>query len=68
MATKSEKKLRSLLSKAGYQLSKSRVKNSTLNNMGGYMITDTATKRVIAGNRYELQLGDVEIYARDLQR
>ena len=57
---KSEKQLRDQLRKAGYTLKKSRVKNTNVDNLGGYMIINTWNNTVEAGSRFELQLEDVE--------
>lgn len=54
-----EKQIRRALSKAGYALRKSRVRNINIDNMGGYMIVDVAGNYVAFGSRYELTLEDV---------
>lgn len=66
MTTKSKKQLRTLLSKAGYQLRKGRGKTNA-DNLGGYMIIDANTNAVIAGSRFELTLEDVEIFIKEEQ-
>lgn len=53
-----ERKLRRILSKAGYSLHKSRTAISP-DNLGGYMIVDASTNGVVCGSRYELTLDDV---------
>jgi hypothetical protein len=57
---KSEKQLRDQLRKAGYSLKKSRIRNTNVNNQGGYMIVNTWHNSIEAGSNYELSLEDVE--------
>jgi hypothetical protein len=61
-----EQKLRRRLSKKGYTLHKSRIRNIHLNNHGGYMIVESYRNLVIHGDHYELTLKDVEYWAMKL--
>lgn len=54
-----EQRLRRALYKAGYSLHKARGKVN-INNLGGYMIVDYRLNACVQGNRYELDLADVE--------
>ena len=60
-----EDKIRRMLLKEGYIIRKSRAKNTTDTNRGGYMIIETHydRNRVVAGSRYELNLLDLESFA-----
>ena len=57
--SKLEAKLRRQLSKLGYRLQKSRVKQIHGDNLGGYRILDIQTNVVVLGARFELSLDDV---------
>ena len=54
-----ERKLRRALRKSGYALRKSRKRNCTEDNQGGYMIFDIYLNGVIDGRHYDLTLNDV---------
>ena len=54
-----ENKLRRRLAKDGLLLKKSR-KSTSLDNFGEYMIVDSKDNAIIAGNRFDLSLEDVE--------
>lgn len=60
-----EKKLRRALNKAGYTLRKSRARINP-DNLGGYMIVDMHINAVVAGSRYELNIGDVQTWVQDM--
>lgn len=60
MEKQREARLRRLLRKQGYLLKKSRIKNPHINNMGGYMIVDAQRNFVVNGDRFELDLDQVE--------
>jgi hypothetical protein len=62
---KLENKLRKFFLKQGMKLNKSRVKNTHLNNQGGYMITDIKSNSVVQGVNYELTLEDVNTFMKD---
>ena len=63
-----ENKLRRELKHLGYRLVKSRVRNTNINNLGGYMIIDNTRNQntVYAGSNYELSLDDVREFVNDL--
>lgn len=54
-----ERQIRRALSKAGYALRKSRIRNINADNLGGYMVVDATSNYVVAGARYDLTLEDV---------
>ena len=60
-----EKKIRRRLSAQGYGLHKSRRRNTTIDDWGGYMIYDLSTNYIEAGERFNLSLEDVEKFAFD---
>lgn len=57
-------RLRRLARASGYDIRKSR-KAQGADNLGGYMLIEMAGNRLVAGDRYQLDLKDV---ARELQR
>lgn len=59
-----EQRLRRALSKAGYSLHKARGQIS-IDNLGGYMIVDNQFNSVVAGERYDLNLVDVENFLKE---
>jgi hypothetical protein len=52
-------RLRSLAKRQGFVIKKSRMMTRTLNNQGGYMITDL-NNIIQAGEKFDLTLDDVE--------
>lgn len=62
-----EQRLRRALNKSGYSLHKSRVKAINPNNHGEYMITDTGRNAVVAGDRFNMTLEDVQQWVSDLE-
>lgn len=54
-----ENKLRSILRNNGYRLIKSRVKNISIDNLGGYMIINCQNNSLFRGSCYELDINDV---------
>jgi hypothetical protein len=56
----SEQAMRRQLTKMGYALKKSRVRNISADNQGGYMIVQVDSGAVCAGSKYDLELKDVE--------
>ena len=54
-----ERRLRRALQQSGYKLRKSRKRNYSEENQGGYMIFDMCLNAVISGSRYDLTLDDV---------
>jgi hypothetical protein len=54
-----ESKARRELKKLGYQLKKSRVRNTNLDNWGGYMIIEPNMNSVVAGERFDMSLEEV---------
>lgn len=61
-----EFKIRRQLKKQGLSLVKSRIRNKTFDNNGGYMIVDTKNNFVVSGQRFDLELNDVENYLLNL--
>lgn len=61
-----EQKLRRTLKSAGYALRKSRVRNIHGDNLGGYAIVLVKYNAVVAGDRFQLSLGDVEEWTKML--
>ena len=55
-----ENRLRRQLSRLGYTLHKSRIRNTNLDNFGGYMIVDSYYNAIVAGERFDLDIDDVE--------
>ena len=59
-----ENRLRRKLNSKGYALRKSRRANDAIdldiNNMSGYMIVDANHNAIVAGERFDLSLDDVE--------
>jgi hypothetical protein len=55
-----ESKARRALAKDNLILNKSRARNWTLDNQGGYMIADLYTNGVVFGSRFDLSLEEVE--------
>ena len=58
-----ENKVRRQLAKEGYTLRKSRTQHTHAGDWGGYMIVDTFFNRIEAGERFDLDLEDVERFA-----
>jgi hypothetical protein len=54
-----ENQLRQQLQKKGYKLQKSK-KPLSIDNLGGYMITEMNNNSLVSGSRYELTLEDVQ--------
>jgi len=63
-----ESKLRRQLKKLDYRLVKSRVRNTHINNLGGYMVIDNThyQNAVYSGSNYELSLDNVQEIVNDL--
>lgn len=61
-----EARLRRLASSKGYRLAKDRARSWNCDHLGGYMILED--NRLIAGERYELDLDGVETWLNDLPR
>lgn len=55
-----ENKARRKLNKSGYVLRKSRVRNTNIDNYGGYMIVDAFFNAIVSGERFNLDIDDVE--------
>lgn len=55
-----ENRLRRRLAHEGYALRKSRDRSPHVDNLGGYMIVDAGRNFIVAGQRYDLDLDDVE--------
>lgn len=55
-----EQRLRRALVKQGFQLKKSRVRSTNVDNWGGYMIVNPYFNTIEAGVRYDLTLKEVE--------
>ena len=60
-----ENRLRRMAKRLGLSLRKSRARETHLNDRGGYMIV--SGKMVAAGDRFELDLSDVEDILRDTE-
>ena len=58
-----ERRLRRALYEAGYLLRKGRGKIN-IDNLGGYMIIDYSINAVVRGSRFDLELDDVEDFAK----
>lgn len=54
-----ENKARRKLAKEGYSLHKSRARLS-IDNLGGYMISNDNDNTIVAGEKYDLSIEDVE--------
>lgn len=63
MKNQNESRLRRKLASQGYSLRKSRVKGVNADNLGGFMITDSSHNAIVAGERFNLTLEDVESFA-----
>ncbi len=59
-----ENKLRLKLHRLGCFLKKDRARSRSVDHHGGYMIVDTKGNFIVAGERYNLTLGDVENWAK----
>lgn len=65
-----ENKVRSQLARQGYRLQKSRTdgtvcvngfyQGENMDDRGGYRIVDTSTQMIVAGEKFDLSLEDVE--------
>lgn len=55
-----EARLRRLVRKQGYMLSRSRWRYDSIDNFGGFRIVDPFTNCVVAGSRWELTPAHVE--------
>lgn len=60
-----EMSLRRKISKYSMDIVKSR-KNTSVDNLGGYMIVDTKSNGVIKGSRFDMTLDDIEDYLSEL--
>ena len=63
-----ENYLRRQAKRLGLCLRKSRARKWSLDNQGGYMITDIYTNFVIWGERYNLSIADVEELLSDYEK
>src|SRR5262245_30145900 len=63
--TARESRLRRRAAQQGLALRKSRARQSSLDNHGGWMIVDPGLNAVVAGQRYDWSLDDVENYLRE---
>lgn len=63
-----EDRLRRLADREGFTLHKSRARTWTINNQCGYMIVDKWRNVIVAGERFDLDLDDVEAILRDSER
>jgi hypothetical protein len=62
---KREQKIRRKLATQGLRLKKSRTKNHTADDYGGYQIIEIYSNRIEAGEKFDLSLEDVEDYANE---
>ena len=62
---KREQKIRRKLATQGLRLKKSRTKNHTADDYGGYQIIEIYSNRIEAGGKFVLSLEDVEDYANE---
>lgn len=60
-----ERHLRRTLCKAGYQLYKSRRRTPVANDLGGYMIVNSAYNACVGGPCFELSLDDVAAFCQE---
>lgn len=60
-----ENRVRRQLAKQGYRLHKSRARGVHFDNRGGYMIIDACCNYIVAGEKCDLSLEDVERFAAD---
>ena len=60
-----EQQLRRALVKQGFQLKKSRVRSTNVDNLGGYMIVNPYFNTIEAGVRYNLTLKEVEEFVNE---
>ena len=58
-----ENRARYRLSKDGYVLRKSRIKNENIHNRGGYMIINSYYNSIEGGEAYDWSLAEVERFA-----
>jgi hypothetical protein len=62
-----ENLLRRQAKRLGLDIKKSRAKKWSIDNQGGYMITDPAMNAVIWGDRFQLDIEDVEKLLNDYE-
>ncbi len=55
-----EARARRLAKRQGFAVRKSRVRNPHLNDQGGYMVINPSYNLIVAGERFNLDLDDVE--------
>ncbi len=60
MTTTLENRLRRKARKHGLRVTKSRDRSIHLNNLGGYMLVDSYRNAVIAGDRFDVPLEELE--------
>jgi hypothetical protein len=60
-----ENRLRRLAKKQNLYLRKSRVRHTNVDDWGGYMILDPYQNVVVAGERFNLTLDDVENFLKE---
>jgi hypothetical protein len=60
-----EARARRLARRQGYVLRKDRARSFSVDHMGGYMVIDAAINGIVAGQRYDLSLGEVEDFLKD---
>ena len=55
-----ENRVRRQAKRLGLEVKKSRAKRTHLDNYGGYMIVDIYRNNIVAGEKYDLMLDDVQ--------
>ena len=60
-----EQRARRQLRQQGYALRKSRVRNWNIDNLGGYMVIEANRNLIVAGQRFDMSLDDVEHFIRE---
>jgi hypothetical protein len=63
----SESTLRSKAQRLGYRVMKSRDRRTHVNNSGGFMLVNASQNFVVAGERYDLTLGDVARHLTEIE-
>jgi hypothetical protein len=59
-------KARRQLKKMGFILKKSRIRNINMDNFGGFMILDGHIGHIVEGDRFQLDIDDVEDFIKEL--
>ncbi len=57
-----ESRVRRLARRQGFLLRKDRARSFSLNHQGGFMVVDSNRNAIVAGERFDLDLGAVEAW------